>query len=300
MKKIVSIILIVIITSCSNKISITNTPIKNLQHINNGNDTILLGRINTEALQQQPYNSWFIKNYEAYKLDTLVALNLKPLLHNKTIELFLGTWCGDSKREVPKMLKVLQTARLDTAQLKMICVNHTDNAYKQSNAGEENNKHIFRVPTLIVYEDGKELGRITETPLESFEKDLITICAGLPYTPKYKAATWWIKNKLGISSCLTDKELKAIANKLKPITRNGSEFNSLGYMLLSQKKINQALNVFKLNTFIYPVDYNLWDSLAEAYELVKDKDLVIETYKKVLELHPSNSKAKQKIEKWSK
>ncbi len=300
MKKIRSIILIVFITSCSNKVLITNTPIQNLQHINKGNDTILLGRVNTKALQQLPYNNWFAKNYEAYTVDTSVALKLEPLLKNKTIELFLGTWCGDSKREVPKMLKVLQVAGFDTTQLKMVCVNHTDEAYKQSNRGEEKGKNVFRVPTLIVYDGNKEMGRIVETPLESFEKDLVTIANQLPYTPKYKAATWWIKNKLKTSILLSDEELKILANQLKPIIRSGSEFNSLGYTLLGQNKFNHAVNLFKLNTVIYPLDYNLWDSLAEAYERLKDKTLVIQTYKKVLELNPANTKAKQKLEEWSK
>lgn len=300
MKKIISIIAVAFITSCSNKILITNTPIQNLQHINKGNDTILLGRINTEAMQQQPYNNWYAKNYEAYKVDTPVALNLKPLLQNKTIELFLGTWCGDSKREVPKMIKVLQTAGFDTAQLKIVCVNRTDEAYKQSNAGEEVGKNVFRVPTLIVYEAQKELGRVVETPLESFEKDLITITAGLPYTPKYKAANWWLINGGKKTALLSEDELANFANKLKPIVRNGSEFNSLGYTLLGQKKYSQALNVFKLNCTIYPKDANLWDSLAEAYERINNKTLVLETYKKVLELQPTNKKAKDKIEEWGK
>lgn len=301
MKNIISILIFILIcSSCSNKVLVTNTPIQNLQIINKGNDTVLLGRINTEALHQLPYKNWFTKNYEAYKVDTSLALNLKPLLQNKTIELFLGTWCGDSKREVPKMIKILETAGFDTANLKIVCVNHTDEAYKQSNAGEEKGKNIFRVPTLIVYENHKELGRILETPLESFEKDLITISAGLPYTPKYKAANWWLQHKVQKTALLSEDELNTLAIKLKPITRSGSEFNSLGYTLLGQKKYNEALNVFKLNCIIYPNDYNLWDSLAEAYERINNKVLVIETYKKVLALNPTNTKAKSKIDEWSK
>lgn len=300
MKKIVSIILIIVITSCSNKVLITNTPIQNLQHINNPNDTILLGRINTPALQQLPYNKWYAKNYEAYKVDTPIALNLKPLLQNKTIELFLGTWCGDSKREVPKMLKILETTDFDTTRLKIVCLNHTEDTYKRSNLGEEKNKNVFRVPTLIMYEDNKEIGRIVETPLESFEKDLITLATKLPYTPKYKAATWWLKNKGKSSTLLSDDALANFAIQLKPITRSGSEFNSLGYTLLAQQKFNEALNVFKLNNLIYPNNANLWDSLAEAYERIGNKELVIETYKKILELDPTDKKSKEKIEQWSK
>jgi hypothetical protein len=48
--------------------------------------------------------------------------------------------------------------------------------------------------------------------------------------------------------------------------------NELGYAFLGEKKYNEAIEVFKLNTEIHPGDANLFDSLAEGYELIGDKE----------------------------
>ena len=48
--------------------------------------------------------------------------------------------------------------------------------------------------------------------------------------------------------------------------------NGLGYRFLTQKKYKEALAIFKLNTELHPADANLFDSLAEAYELSGDKE----------------------------
>jgi predicted Zn-dependent protease len=41
---------------------------------------------------------------------------------------------------------------------------------------------------------------------------------------------------------------------------------------LGEKKYREAIEIFKLNTEMHPGDANLFDSLAEAYELSGDKE----------------------------
>jgi hypothetical protein len=41
------------------------------------------------------------------------------------------------------------------------------------------------VPTYILYKGKKEIGRIIDAPKESFEKDLLKILTGKPYTPHF-------------------------------------------------------------------------------------------------------------------
>jgi dienelactone hydrolase len=48
--------------------------------------------------------------------------------------------------------------------------------------------------------------------------------------------------------------------------------NGLGYTFLNERKFNEAIEVFKLNTELHPGDANLFDSLAEGYELSGDKE----------------------------
>ncbi len=48
--------------------------------------------------------------------------------------------------------------------------------------------------------------------------------------------------------------------------------NGLGYTFLNEQKFNEAIEVFKLNTELHPGDANLFDSLAEGYEVSGDKE----------------------------
>ena len=65
--------------------------------------------------------------------------------------------------------------------------------------------------------------------------------------------------------------------------------NVLGYTLMSEKKMPEAIAIFKLNTELYPDAFNTYDSLGEAYMLNGDKELAIVNYKKSLALNPNNT-----------
>jgi len=73
--------------------------------------------------------------------------------------------------------------------------------------------------------------------------------------------------------------------------------NFLGYELLGEKKIKEAIEVFTLNVREYPESYNTYDSLGEAYMLDGQKDPAIKNYTKSLELNPDNTNAKKMIER---
>lgn len=73
--------------------------------------------------------------------------------------------------------------------------------------------------------------------------------------------------------------------------------NSAGYDLLEEKKLQQAIDVFTLNTLVFPRSPNVFDSLGEAYMEADNKPLAIKNYQKSLELDPSNGNAKQMLKK---
>lgn len=70
------------------------------------------------------------------------------------------------------------------------------------------------------------------------------------------------------------------------------DLNQLGYRLLQQNKVTEAIEIFKLNVAAFPQGFNTYDSLAEAYMTHGDKELAITNYKKSLELNPQNNGAK--------
>lgn len=75
------------------------------------------------------------------------------------------------------------------------------------------------------------------------------------------------------------------------------EFIGLGYLLLHQKRYNEAIEIFKLSVEAYPESYNTYDSLGEAYMDNGDKDLAIKNYEKSLELKPGNRNGIEMLKK---
>jgi len=162
----------------------TDTPYYQKIKDASGND-MLLGNCSRQALLQAPFVQWFQSNYDNYTVDSATCRFIAPLLKDKKITIFLGTWCGDSKREVPRILKMLDCCNFPADQLNLIMVGNQGEAYKKSPLHEEEGRNIVRVPTIIIEEKGKEAGRIVESPIVSLEKDLLTILRNEKYIPNY-------------------------------------------------------------------------------------------------------------------
>lgn len=69
--------------------------------------------------------------------------------------------------------------------------------------------------------------------------------------------------------------------------------NSFGYELLNKNKITEALQIFELNTRLYPNGFNTFDSYGEALMQANQKKKAIKAYKKSLRLNPENENAKK-------
>lgn len=78
------------------------------------------------------------------------------------------------------------------------------------------------------------------------------------------------------------------------------QLNSWGYYLLSEKKAQEALAIFKLIVSLYPQSANAYDSLGEAYVMVGEKASAIQNYKRSLELDATNQNAANQIAQLSK
>ena len=75
----------------------------------------------------------------------------------------------------------------------------------------------------------------------------------------------------------------------------------LGYELIGEKRLDLAVEVFKLNVEAYPDSFNLYDSLVEAYMNRGDRDLAIKNYEKSLEVKPKKLRRRggaDKAESW--
>ncbi len=137
----------------------------------------LLGVISKEQLQMEPFATWYNESDQAYTVDEAAVAELDAMLQGVNIKIVMGTWCHDSKREVPRFYKILSTADADQNMVEMIAVDRK----KQLSTGEIDGLGLTNTPTFIFYRDGEELNRIVETPVESLEKDMMKILKGDAY-----------------------------------------------------------------------------------------------------------------------
>lgn len=75
------------------------------------------------------------------------------------------------------------------------------------------------------------------------------------------------------------------------------ELNRLGYQLLGQEKKQDAIEVFRINTELFPNEANPWDSLAEAYLWAGDEESALKCYRKALEIDPDFPGAREMVGK---
>jgi hypothetical protein len=100
---------------------------------------------------------------------------IKAIDKNSVVTLAFGTWCPDSKNYVPRLIKALESAANDKIQVKLIGI---DNQFHEP-IDTVQPRRITNVPTVIVERDGREIGRIVETPaLPTMEEDLAAILGG--------------------------------------------------------------------------------------------------------------------------
>ncbi len=171
------LILLILVLSQSCKTG----PGHNAVRVPDGKTYILVGTTGFSALREAPFSEWFSPGYNGFFPDPGKTEALKPLLEEVHIVTFLGTWCEDSQREVPKFVKVLEAVEYPLEEVEVIAMTRDKTTPQDYEAGLE----ITNIPTLIFYRDGVELGRIVEFPVEDLESDMLKILRGEPYKHAY-------------------------------------------------------------------------------------------------------------------
>lgn len=133
------------------------------------NKTMLIGQTTPEAFKDTAFAWWFNSEFDNYTIDSSALSFIEKDFSKIEVTVVMGTWCSDSRREVPRLLKILSNLDFPLTKLTIINVDRK----KDDHAGKVKNLEIEKVPTIIVTKDGYEMGRIIETPKESLEKDLV-------------------------------------------------------------------------------------------------------------------------------
>jgi hypothetical protein len=134
--------------------------------------TLIIGTFNPESLTKEPYSSWYTSGYDDYQIKSEAFNFLLDIPRdNITIKVVMGTWCPDSRREVPRMMRILDIWKFPMSQVTFIGVDRK----KIANVPGYESLKIEKVPTFIIYKNNIEAGRIIEVPTTSLEQDLVNI-----------------------------------------------------------------------------------------------------------------------------
>ncbi|GAA4357730.1 thioredoxin family protein [Kangiella marina] len=126
------------------------------------------GPLTADQLQSR-YPIFAVKRNHDINANALAALN--EVTTPTQIIAFFGTWCHDSQREIPNLLKLKEQLNNPNIQLQLIALDRT----KSDKQGLAKKAQVQYTPTIIVYQNQVELGRIVETTSQPIELELLNI-----------------------------------------------------------------------------------------------------------------------------
>ena len=109
----------------------------------------------------------FKRNYDAYE----VPARIEELPAGLEVKILFGTWCHDSEREVPRMLKLLEASGVKEENISLISLD----IRKEEPEGRAKALEVRFTPTFVFFSEGAELGRIIERPVVDLTHDLTAL-----------------------------------------------------------------------------------------------------------------------------
>ncbi len=129
----------------------------------------IIGSTSAEQVREEHrifdiYTKRYQPNAEAIKY-------LSEIQDSVTIHVLFGTWCHDSKKQIPAFMKTLEEANNPKIKVEYIAVNRK----KAEPKAVVERWGLKLTPTFIIVRRNKEFGRIIEEPITSIEGDLVDI-----------------------------------------------------------------------------------------------------------------------------
>ena len=132
---------------------------------------IVTGRFPVSLLESDSSFLWYPQNYSSFVPDSSSISSLSKSARNVRFVIVGGTWCGDTKRELPRFFKIMALAKIPPENIELYGVDRA----KRSGDGISEKYDIVSVPTFILLSNGKEIGRIVEYPKRSLELDMVDL-----------------------------------------------------------------------------------------------------------------------------
>jgi len=140
---------------------------------------VLYGACDAQGFLNPVFGEAYITAFEAYHPDesALDALRHHECLATMEVVVVFASWCGDSRREMPHFMKLMQMLEVPDAHIKLFATNRdkTCGIQQVDALGTE------FVPTFFIYVDGHLVGSIVEFPLQSLEQDMLDMLVEYSY-----------------------------------------------------------------------------------------------------------------------
>lgn len=134
---------------------------------------VLVGDVTREQIEEA-VPDWAQSEAESAP-DATACQGLAAVEPGADVTVFLGTWCDDSRREVPRLWKALDLAGPAVPfEIHYIGVDRD----KNEPSGRPAEDDVRYVPTFIVRRNGQEIGRIVEHSPAGIERDLLALLTG--------------------------------------------------------------------------------------------------------------------------
>ena len=146
-------------------------------------------------------------------------------------------------------------------------------------------RNITKRQTIIIVDN-------TQNESDDIAMEVLKILNGQKVKPPGKSAAREFGKVLVERGVDAGKIMFAkLKNDTASYSLNENEFNTLGYDLMNGGKMNEALEVFQVNTELFPGSWNVYDSYGEILLKVGKKADAIKMYRKSIELNPDNKNA---------
>ena len=119
---------------------------------------VLKGTISRQIIENEPEFKWFKDNMKYGQADPAAVEAFTKNGNKFTMLIFGGTWCHDTQSLLPEFYRLADKSGYADSKIKLVGVDRQ----KMDLDGLSTKYNITFVPTFIVLQHGKEVGRVVE------------------------------------------------------------------------------------------------------------------------------------------
>ncbi len=257
----------------------------------------LVGRVTTSDLKAAPYADWFDGQYSRYQPEAANVERLRPLLGGVSIEAYFGTWCGDSRRQIPRLARLLDLTGVNESRLTLVALSDRPMEFKQAPGHPEAKRYVHRTPTIVVLRDGREIGRIVETPAATLDSDLLAIVEGRGPAPRYGAEGWVHRLFTDLPSEDAIKTLATGGPEVLKRSDPDSLWHYAEHDLLKNGRAREAQAVLDLHLALNPRSVTGHILMSEALAALGRKEEARAAIERALAIEPGSDRARRQAAK---